>query len=81
MPTHPGAPADWRDSASCAQSDPELFYADSAAAKAAAKAVCARCPVRDTCLAVALVTGERFGVWGGLDADERARLARPPRAA
>lgn len=39
-----------------------------------AKAGCARCELRTRCLTLALETGERWGIWGGLDADERAAL-------
>lgn len=38
------------------------------------KAVCGRCPVREACLAYALDAGEAFGIWGGLDPDERLAL-------
>lgn len=41
---------------------------------AAAKAICARCPVIDQCRAYSLENGVRFGVWGGLDWLERDRL-------
>jgi WhiB family redox-sensing transcriptional regulator len=40
----------------------------------AAKDVCSRCPVRAECLAFALANGEEFGVWGGMDPDERFAL-------
>ncbi|MFD7261557.1 WhiB family transcriptional regulator [Streptomyces sp. NPDC059874] len=44
---------------------------------AAAKRVCAGCPVRAACLDHALSSHERYGVWGGLTEEERqARLAR-----
>ena len=39
--------------------------------EAAAKAVCARCPVRRECLGHALESGEPYGVWGGLSEGER----------
>ncbi len=42
----------------------------------AAKQVCARCCVRLDCLALALQTRHLDGVWGGLNASERARYAR-----
>ena len=48
--------------------------------EAKAKAICARCPVRDACLAYALDTGEAFGVWGGLTEDERRAMLRQRRA-
>lgn len=42
----------------------------------AAKRVCASCPVKDECLAVALTYGEDYGIWGGLTAAERRDLNR-----
>lgn len=41
---------------------------------AEAKAVCARCPVREACLGFALSTGQNYGIWGGLTAGERRNL-------
>lgn len=37
--------------------------------------LCSDCPVRRECLAAALTSGEPWGIWGGLDPDERAELA------
>src|SRR5438270_80471 len=42
--------------------------------EAAAKAVCAPCPVLRECLDWALHTQERWGVWGGTTPEERAEL-------
>jgi WhiB family redox-sensing transcriptional regulator len=39
-----------------------------------AKQVCAGCPVRQRCLDHAVATDERYGIWGGLDQDERRML-------
>ena len=67
---------------------PELFFApdsfedeppaEHATRVAAARELCASCPVRLACLAYALKTGTETGVWGGHDADagELAYLAR-----
>ena len=72
---------DWLDQAACRTEHPELFFpagttqpARSHLAKA--KSVCHRCPVTETCLAWALETGQRYGVWGGLSEDERYELQR-----
>jgi WhiB family redox-sensing transcriptional regulator len=44
-----------------------------------AKAVCAGCPVVESCLRWALAAREPYGVWGGTSAEEReAMLARRP---
>lgn len=67
----------WKESGTCRQTDPELWFADSSRrVKARAASICASCPVRRQCLAWALVFDEEYGVWGGLDAAERRRLKR-----
>jgi WhiB family redox-sensing transcriptional regulator len=71
-----GATHTWASRALCAQTDPELFYSDSPAQIAQAKDVCRRCPVQHECLAHALATEEDWGVWGGLDRDERRQILR-----
>lgn len=76
----------WLEQAACRDQDPELFFPISAkgpgAAQAAeAKAVCARCPVREPCLAYALATDQGAGIWGGLTEDERRSLRRRRRPA
>ncbi|NLJ53912.1 MAG: WhiB family transcriptional regulator [Intrasporangiaceae bacterium] len=40
-----------------------------------AKAVCAACPVLQACREHALTIREPYGIWGGMDEDERQRLA------
>jgi WhiB family transcriptional regulator, redox-sensing transcriptional regulator len=39
-----------------------------------AKSVCATCPVQVQCLEHAIVADERYGIWGGLNHDERRLL-------
>lgn len=53
--------------------DPESWYDPDQ--EATARRVCAGCPVKTTCLDVALTLDEPWGVWGGFTADERLRLA------
>jgi WhiB family redox-sensing transcriptional regulator len=65
---------EWMSSGLCAQTDPEAFFPEKGASTAAAKRICAACPVRTSCLAFALDRNERFGVWGGLSERERRRL-------
>jgi len=62
----------WMGRGLCGETDPEAFFADGPAEPA--KAVCAGCPVRRTCLAYALTEEIGWGVWGGLTADEREAL-------
>lgn len=42
----------------------------------AAKRICANCPAQAECLAFALATRQRHGVWGGHSEAELARLRR-----
>lgn len=68
---------DWRDDAACASLDFDtMFPKDTDVdAIAAAKSICAGCPVAVACLAFAVQTRASHGVWGGTTPDER-RLAR-----
>lgn len=71
----------WSDFAACRGEEPELFFPVSevgpgARQVAKAKAVCARCPVRDVCLGFALDNALDFGIFGGTTPDERRRLLR-----
>ncbi|GHB35427.1 MULTISPECIES: WhiB family transcriptional regulator [Streptomyces] len=72
---------EWLRRAACAEEDPELFFPVGSVGPArhdiaAAKRVCARCPVTGQCLAWALSTGQTSGVWGGTGEEERAALLR-----
>lgn len=67
----------------CADEDPEIFWPATESEAARAKAVCHRCPLARSCLAVAQQRRE-WGVWGGeLLAKGRVStdlpgVARPP---
>ena len=81
MPTPAPAPPSpsqpWMHEAECVGSW-ELFYPDHDPGPA--KRICCACRVRGQCLAYALRTGERHGIWGGMTPGERrhrARRARP----
>ena len=72
----------------CRSADPDLFFGPDAefvtarrAREAKAKAICAGCPARADCLAFALGTGQAYGVWGGLNEDERRAMLRRQRSA
>ena len=72
---------DWRENSACLDEDPELFFPIGSTGPAVhqeleAKQVCARCPVREQCLAWVLEAGHEHGVWGGLTQDERRLLRR-----
>jgi WhiB family redox-sensing transcriptional regulator len=71
----------WLDDASCRTVDPELFFAeptDNASRRKMkdAKRVCYVCPVVDKCLEYAVSNRIPFGIYGGLDWEERQRLIR-----
>lgn len=78
---------EWRADAECRWHATEMFYPPSSKSGAPpsqavldwedqAKAVCGRCTVRATCLAWAMETAERYGVWGGMTERERRSLRR-----
>jgi WhiB family redox-sensing transcriptional regulator len=71
----------WKDTAACAEEDPRLFFppGDGEASRrqaARAKLVCSSCPVSEQCAAYALLTNQLYGIWGGLDEEERLDLRR-----
>lgn len=66
----------WEGGALCAQTDPEEFYPERGGNAKVPKRICSACPVRDECLAYALATDERFGIWGGLSERERRNLQK-----
>lgn len=74
---------DWRDRAACPDYDPELWFPHPGQDDVAeqAKAICRRCPVVDDCLRWALDTGQSYGVWGGLDEQQRRHARRHEPAA
>ena len=72
---------DWQMRAACRGEDPSLFFhpeGERGPARegrdAAAKAVCATCPVIAQCAAHSLKVREPYGVWGGLTEDDRERI-------
>ncbi|MGW4492320.1 WhiB family transcriptional regulator [Streptomyces sp. NPDC004376] len=71
----------WQNQAVCQSTeyndvDPETFFPnpDETGKIAAAKALCAQCPVRRTCLDAALETGDSHGIRGGMTEEERQPL-------
>lgn len=76
---------DWRQHAACRREDPDLFFPIGTSGPALlqteqAKAVCRRCPVRESCLEWAMETDQTLGVWGGTSENERRSLKRRIRA-
>ena len=78
----PGEAGDWRDHGQChgVEMTPDSTDYDGAE-WAGVRAVCRGCPVTTQCLAAAMaaegsrVTG-RFGMWGGMDPQQRTNLLR-----
>ena len=64
----------WQDHAACIGHPLDLFFPTRGEDASHAKAICARCPVRDTCLEHALANGEHHGIFGGMSERERRRL-------
>ena len=69
---------DWQLRAACREKPNRMFFmtgnergAKRAEKQRRAKEVCRGCPVVAQCRHHALTTPERFGVWGGMDEDER----------
>jgi WhiB family transcriptional regulator, redox-sensing transcriptional regulator len=72
--------------AACSAADPELFFPISTAGPAVrqvnqAKAICARCKIRQACLDYALEAGQIQGVWGGTTEYERRLIKQGTRRA
>lgn len=70
---------DWHRNAACKGVGHNLFYGSDhergtvkAVREKKAKELCWACPVRVRCLDSAIERGDKYGVQGGLDEDERA---------
>lgn len=67
----PAEGADWLNDAACAAEGPaanamlDLFFSEELPDIAAAKRICATCPVMADCLEAAMERREPWGVWGG----------------
>jgi WhiB family redox-sensing transcriptional regulator len=80
----PGPVADlweWQLVGACRDADPTLFFhpeGERGPARrnrdAAAKTICAACPVLTQCREHALAVREPYGVWGGLTEDDREAI-------
>lgn len=72
---------DWRTEAACLGQDTEVFFPENEDQAAAARAVCAVCPVRLECLEWAIAARQDEGIWGGKTGRERIRIRRSRQAA
>lgn len=71
---------EWQELAACRTIPVELFFPMVEQEDLDAKAVCMHCTVRDPCLEFAIEAGEKFGVWGGLNPQERRSIVSKRRA-
>ncbi|MCU1589705.1 MAG: transcription factor WhiB [Frankiales bacterium] len=76
---------EWQLLGACRGRDTELFFHPEGERgprrsnrEAAAKAVCAACPVLQRCREAALEAREPYGVWGGMSEHEREDLWTSP---
>lgn len=70
---------DWRAKAACADFDPDIFFdraAENPDIAEMAKEVCAGCSMIQNCLNAAMLNNEKYGIWGGMDPDERQKHRR-----
>lgn len=68
--------ADEYASAACLGRDLATWFPERGDNGAAARAICATCPIRRPCLIGAVERSESFGVWGGAGEPTRRRLRR-----
>lgn len=66
----------WQDFANCKGADPDLFFPERGASTRTAKSICRECSVRAECLEFAIVSSEKFGIWGGLSERERRKIRK-----
>ena len=66
----------WQDLANCRGADPDLFFPERGASTRTAKGICREWSVRNECLEFAIVSSEKFGIWGGLSQRERRMIRR-----
>jgi WhiB family redox-sensing transcriptional regulator len=60
----------------CRGVDPELFFPIGDHYSAEGRAICGRCALQVACASWAIRSNERFGLWGGLDPEQRASIRR-----
>ena len=65
----------WRLRGRCSNDESGAWFMDPRTPAArTARSVCSSCPVRARCLSAALLYGEEYGIWGGLDPEQRSAL-------
>lgn len=71
-----GIDMSWQDFANCRGADPDLFFPERGASTRVAKSICRECTVRAECLEFAIVSSEKFGIWGAMSERERRKIRR-----
>lgn len=66
----------WQDLANCRGANPDLFFPERGASTRTAKSICRECSVQGDCLEFAIVSSEKFGIWGGMSERERRKIRR-----
>jgi WhiB family redox-sensing transcriptional regulator len=66
----------WAAYASCRSADPNLFFSPREEDVTSAITICHGCPVSRECLAWALESRVRYGIWGGMTERDRRRMLR-----
>jgi WhiB family redox-sensing transcriptional regulator len=66
----------WQDLANCRGADPDLFFPERGASTRTAKSICRECQVRGECLEFAIVSSEKFGIWGMMSERERRKIRK-----
>ncbi|WP_406501528.1 WhiB family transcriptional regulator [Streptomyces sp. NBC_01590] len=83
-PDNLARPVHWDRRAACRREDPRIFFPEGSASDVIAstdlaKSICRNCLVSGRCQIDALKRAEPYGVWGGLDEDERSVILRRAR--
>ena len=76
-----GADMAWQDFANCRGAEPDLFFPERGASTRTAKGICRECTVQDECLEFAIVSSEKFGIWGALSERERRKIRKERKVA
>lgn len=83
MPRNPtGSATAWQRDASCASTDPDEWYPAPGNGAGYLRRICGGCPVETQCLDYVMATepnSARYGIWAGLDPEERRALHRERR--
>lgn len=60
----------------CRGVDPDIFFSGDKQMIELAKRLCGQCTIRIACCDYALKNDVPYGVWGGIDSDERQNILR-----